>query len=308
MYDIAISFAGEDRKIAEKIASSLKENWRVFYDEYEQASLWGKDLYAHLSSVYSEESRFCLMLISEHYVNKQWTNLERRAAQARAFRENQEYILPLRLDNASVDGVLDTVGYIDYRNVDLEHIINLINTKLEGSTNKGNESHLSLATDIVIDRPHVIDFINSLSELMVQGEWESVLSYFNAGRMAEYYSLFKDVRLGEVKHYGKPLLIRKICENETVLVKTIEALLVDYDPYFPEQNPVKSISNSEAEINSIEKLSVIHEIKIVRVESDSDGYDFVVYGRLLLHSGSSLPTIFFINVINGQLTFVYPVG
>jgi hypothetical protein len=52
-YDVAISFAGEDRTIAEAIAEELKKlSFTVFYDRYEQANLWGKDLYAHLSDVY----------------------------------------------------------------------------------------------------------------------------------------------------------------------------------------------------------------------------------------------------------------
>jgi cytochrome c5 len=95
----------------------------VFYDEYEQANLWGKDLYVHLSKVYKDDSKFCLMVISEHYAKKQWTNHERRAAQARAFAESSEYILPLRLDDAEIDGVLGTVGFLDYRRVRDEQIV-----------------------------------------------------------------------------------------------------------------------------------------------------------------------------------------
>ena len=57
-YDIALSFAGEDRKQAEEIAELLVErNITVFYDLYEQANLWGKDLYQHLQSVYRDKSK-----------------------------------------------------------------------------------------------------------------------------------------------------------------------------------------------------------------------------------------------------------
>ena len=130
-YDIAISFAGEDRPVAEKLASSLvTKGLNVFYDEYEQANLWGKDLYVHLSKMYKDEAKYCLMLVSEHYAKKQWTNHERRAAQARAFSENSEYILPLRLDDAAVDGVLDTVGYLDYRKTTVEKIVETVVEKI----------------------------------------------------------------------------------------------------------------------------------------------------------------------------------
>lgn len=130
-YDVVISFAGEDRTIAESIASNLvTRGINVFYDEYEQANLWGKDLYVHLTKVYRDESKFCLMIISENYAKKQWTNHERKAAQARAFQENSEYILPLRLDDAEIDGILGTTGYIDHRHVSLERIIDLLSEKV----------------------------------------------------------------------------------------------------------------------------------------------------------------------------------
>ena len=123
-YDVAISFAGEDRPVAEKLAASLVTvGLSVFYDEYEQANLWGKDLYTHLSKVYKDDSKYCLMLISENYAKKQWTSHERRAAQARAFAESHEYILPLRLDDSAIEGVLDTTGYLDYRRFPVEKIV-----------------------------------------------------------------------------------------------------------------------------------------------------------------------------------------
>ena len=138
IYDVAISFAGEDRFIASDIASGLViKGLNVFYDEYAEAELWGKDLYVHLAKVYRDDSKFCLMLLSKHYATKQWTSHERRAAQSRAFTENREYILPLRLDDAQVDGVLDTTGYIDVRKKSLEQIVDLVVTKVR-TFNKEN--------------------------------------------------------------------------------------------------------------------------------------------------------------------------
>jgi hypothetical protein len=137
-YDIAISFAGEDRHVAEQIADLLVlRGFNVFYDEYERADLWGKDLYVHLQKIYRSEAKFCLMLLSENYAKKQWTSHERRAAQARAIAESSEYILPLRLDDTSIEGVLDTVGYLDYRKSSTEQIGELIARKVH----QYNEAH-----------------------------------------------------------------------------------------------------------------------------------------------------------------------
>lgn len=112
-YDIALSFAGEDRDVAQVLAQALQmKRLRVFYDEYEKANLWGKNLCEHLTHVYRDQARSCIILVSKHYATKQWTTLERRAAQSRAFEDSREYILPVRLDETDITGILSTVGYI----------------------------------------------------------------------------------------------------------------------------------------------------------------------------------------------------
>ncbi len=131
-YDVAISFAGEDRNYAEQLANKLSEKQvKVFYDNFEQADLWGKNLYDYLSTVYSEKSKFCIMLLSKHYKNKLWTNLERKSAQARAFRENREYILPIRIDDTKIIGIHETVGYVDAKSHSIDDIVEMIMKKLK---------------------------------------------------------------------------------------------------------------------------------------------------------------------------------
>lgn len=131
-YDIAISFAGEDRNIAEQIAQKLKSDGiKVFYDSYEKATLWGKDLYVHLNDIYKNKATFCLMVISSNYKDKQWTNHERMAAQARAFSQNKEYILPLKLDDTEIPGLNETIGYVDFRKSDTTEVVSLLKRKLQ---------------------------------------------------------------------------------------------------------------------------------------------------------------------------------
>jgi hypothetical protein len=133
-YDVALSFAGEDRDHARKIAELLREQgFSVFYDEYEQATLWGRNLYSHLSDIYQNRARYCLMFISANYARKLWTKRERESAQARAFRESREYILPLRLDDTALPGIEDTVGYIDLNSTPHEDVVRLITEKLRAT-------------------------------------------------------------------------------------------------------------------------------------------------------------------------------
>lgn len=112
-YDVVLSFAGEDRKYVERTANFLKKSGvKVFYDLYEDVNLWGKDLYQHLDTVYQHKAKYAVIFISEHYGNKLWTNHELKSAQARAFSENEEYILPARFDNTEIPGIRKTTGYV----------------------------------------------------------------------------------------------------------------------------------------------------------------------------------------------------
>ena len=130
-YDVAISFAGEQRSEAEAIARCLqKSGARVFYDGYEQADLWGKNLYEHLDDVYQNKARYCLLLISSAYAEKVWTNHERRSAQARALLQKTEYILPVRFDGTEIPGLPPTVGYLRFQDRGVAGICVLLLQKL----------------------------------------------------------------------------------------------------------------------------------------------------------------------------------
>jgi hypothetical protein len=130
-FDVALSFATEDREYVEKVAAELYEmGIKVFYDKYERASLWGKDLYEHLVSVYRDKSRYAVIFCSKHYAAKLWTNHERRAAQERALMSRQEYILPARFDATEIPGILATTGYVDLRECTPAALAALIKEKI----------------------------------------------------------------------------------------------------------------------------------------------------------------------------------
>jgi hypothetical protein len=130
-YDLVLSFAGEDRKVVENLYNTLiRSRVKVFYDKAEQASLWGKDLYQHLQTIYRDKARFCVVFISKNYVKKRWTKHELRQAQERAFKESIEYILPVRLDDTEVPGLNMTTGYIELGRSDTPAVVALLLEKL----------------------------------------------------------------------------------------------------------------------------------------------------------------------------------
>lgn len=122
-YDVALSFAGEDRVYVEKVAQLLLENGiNVFYDDFNKTTLWGKNLIDHLGKVYSEQSRFIVMFISEHYVKKPWPDHERKFAQARALITGEDCVLPARFDDSEIPGLPLSVGYLDLRKTPPEEL------------------------------------------------------------------------------------------------------------------------------------------------------------------------------------------
>ena len=92
--------------------------------------LWGKNLHEHLSVVYKDQARYCVMFLSQHYARKLWPRLERESAQARAFEENREYILPIRLDDTEIPGILPTTGYLDLRSKSIKDIYLILLEKM----------------------------------------------------------------------------------------------------------------------------------------------------------------------------------
>lgn len=130
-YNVALSFAGEDREYVEKIAYGLKEyGVKVFYDKFKTAELFGKDLYQYLNDIYKNKADYCIIFISEAYKKKAWTQHELASAQTRAFLDDKEYILPIYIDMVSVPGINETVGYITKKDYTIPEIINIVLEKL----------------------------------------------------------------------------------------------------------------------------------------------------------------------------------
>jgi hypothetical protein len=183
-YHVALSFAGEQRTYVDQVAQILKSKGvNVFYDRFEEASLWGTNLYSHLRDVYTKQARFTVMFISAEYKNKLWTNHERESAQARAFQENQEYILPARFDDTEIPGLLSTVGYVDLRNKQPDQLCALIVQKLSATgvilpppPSTSAEEELS-KTKIRLSFNRVIDLKSPAMEGVLQDYYQDLLHH-----------------------------------------------------------------------------------------------------------------------------------
>lgn len=138
-YDVALSFAGEQRVYVEKVASALKQlRVSFFYDNDNQVDLWGKNLIKYLSDIYFKQSKYCVMFISKAYCEKNWTIFESEAAEERNFlshdfETHQQYILPVRFDNSEIPGLRNSWGHIDATKVSPEELAEIIAQKVNSS-------------------------------------------------------------------------------------------------------------------------------------------------------------------------------
>ena len=116
----------------EEVAAGLKAlGMRVFYDRYEETSLWGKDLAEHFDSVYRNDGRYCVMFVSKAYADKMWTRHERRSALARGLESDREYVLPARFDDSEIAALRPTTAYVDLSRLSPAEVVERILAKLE---------------------------------------------------------------------------------------------------------------------------------------------------------------------------------
>ncbi len=130
-YDLALSFAGEERTIAKQIAETmLCKNYKVYYDDFEPEKTFGENLTVVLGEIYGEKSKFCLIVISKSYVEKSWTYHELQFALSKQLKQKNAYILPLKVDDSELPGFSPLIGYIDLRNSSVPIICDLLTKKI----------------------------------------------------------------------------------------------------------------------------------------------------------------------------------
>ncbi len=136
-WDVAVSFAGEDRAVVEDLVNSLlSAGIEVFYDLNESARLWGKDLEQELAGVYAHEARFMIVCLSEYYPIKDWTRFELEVGKRAAGKRLAEYLLPLHLTSTPppIAGLRETIGYQRLMEAsDIARVVDLMQKKLQSA-------------------------------------------------------------------------------------------------------------------------------------------------------------------------------
>lgn len=83
-YDFALSFAGADRELAEKICAALQEmELEVFYDRNEQHRILAEDVEDYLRPIYQSDASYVVALLGPEYPKRIWTKFESDAFRRR---------------------------------------------------------------------------------------------------------------------------------------------------------------------------------------------------------------------------------
>ncbi|WP_051728694.1 MULTISPECIES: TIR domain-containing protein [unclassified Amycolatopsis] len=174
-YDVAVSFAGEDRVFVEAVVREVVDaGYKVFYDQDEQVALWGEEMVEYLPKVYEERARYAVVFVSRHYAAKPWTRFERRSVLLRALNQPEPYLLPVRLDATRLDGVRDSISYLDGNIVGTSGIASAICEKLGSEAAAGGRGGFNgyvprnehEATVLIGERPAAWEYLLFSYELV----------------------------------------------------------------------------------------------------------------------------------------------
>lgn len=76
-YDYALSFAGADRDVAEKIYETLADReLGIFYDANEQSRILAANVEEYLAPIYKSEASYVIVILGHEYPKRVWTRFE----------------------------------------------------------------------------------------------------------------------------------------------------------------------------------------------------------------------------------------
>lgn len=130
-WDVAVSFAGEDRSTVLKFVKGLEERGVFpFYDFNHQAQLWGVDLQKRLADVYANDALYMVIFISSKYPEKDWTRFEFEIGKSAGTKRPETYILPIIIEDVPLVGLANTLGKVFLKNHDIDYCVDLLIAKL----------------------------------------------------------------------------------------------------------------------------------------------------------------------------------
>jgi hypothetical protein len=132
-FAVGLTFPGELRPrvaaIADQLAAVLGRQ-RTLYDEFHTAEFARPNLDTHLQQLYHNDTDLIVVFICSAYASKEWPNLEWRAVRDLIKRGDDDRIMFLRSDDATLPGSYSIDGYVDMQTNSDSRIAQLILDRL----------------------------------------------------------------------------------------------------------------------------------------------------------------------------------
>lgn len=216
-FDVALSYAGEDRNVAKRLARALQRGgFGVFFDKDSKAVIWGKRA-EYFEHVYGPGSRYVIPLLSEHYRNKEWCQFELDVACKEAKRRRDEFLLPVRLDGTRQPGIFPDCFYADLREDSIPTLVNMLKQKVTELENQQSAGSLlrqgkgeSPARPVVLDtRRRELLGLLAMSMLPTSASvMQKLFPQYNWGREFNFFRS-KGLLSGNGNRAHVPLRIKK---------------------------------------------------------------------------------------------------
>jgi TIR domain len=163
-FQVAFSFAGEQRDLVRSIAVAVEERLgrsKVFLDEWYEAYIAGADADTLLQDIYLERCEVAVVCISERYGNKPWTRAEHAAVRDRVNRsrvsdsdKDRLGVLPIRVGDGEVKGIPEFTTIVpDVRTKLLDETVALILDRLRFAVPESRQPGTSPARPPWPDEP-----------------------------------------------------------------------------------------------------------------------------------------------------------
>jgi hypothetical protein len=159
-YDFGLSFAGAQAAIAGELCKALRTfGCSVFYyldDKEFLAKNLGKNLVEALAKTYTNDCRFCVVLLSREYEQSAWTRVEKEAIQGRELSGDLDFFIPVLVEGTPPDWLPRTRLYYDLK--------------------QSSVSELALVLVRRIQKPDITPFLVTLMRHMHR-EWEKAIKW-----------------------------------------------------------------------------------------------------------------------------------
>jgi len=139
-YDIAVSFAGENREYVEQVVRALQNyGVNVFYDKDKEVEMIGEDLFEYFADIFTNKSKYIAIFISEYYNKKIWTKHEFGSMKGRILNAKKDIFL-IKFDNTNLLGIPETMYYVDANKKTPIEIADMLveKTGINRETNRNN--------------------------------------------------------------------------------------------------------------------------------------------------------------------------